>query len=129
VVCVNTPLVLKGRRELAESLLPGPARPGLIQKASPAAVLGLLGYMHAARSWLLEVTVPVLVVQALQDRMTDPSSARLIHDLLGGDRKELWYCPGTHLALLQAGREGIFRRVVQFIDGLDGPSVVAGPNL
>lgn len=125
VVCINAPLYLSRPLDVIKKLVKGSSRPGDIQAASLGASLGLYQYIRRSRRWLHEVKVPVLVIQAHQDLTVNPASARLLYDGLGSRHRELWYCHGTHLAILEAGRERIFQRVHQFIESLEVEHVEA----
>ena len=66
------------------------------------------------------ITVPGIVIQAKDDALADPGSAKIIYDKISSKVKEL-YTPdsGEHNIILTEGRHEVFRRSAFFLKSLE----------
>lgn len=71
-------------------------------------------------SFLSSITVPGIIVQAKDDNIACPSSAKIIYDKISSEIKEL-YTPdtGEHSIILTEGRHEAFRRCAMFLEHLE----------
>ena len=77
---------------------------------------------------LSQVTCPVTIIQATDDPIVDPTSARLIHDRIGSKQKSLHMIPSHRHGILHEDIAGTQALVLALVGSLATPLVMAGPE-
>ncbi|KMS30267.1 carboxylesterase, partial [Staphylococcus aureus] len=67
-----------------------------------------------------EVLALILVIQAENDNIIDPHSAKYIYDHVDSDDKNIkWYSESGHVITIDKEKEQVFEDIYQFLDSLD----------
>ncbi len=72
---------------------------------------------------LPQVHCPVLILQASDDPVVEPSGALLIHEQLGSSLKMLYSVPADRHGILHEVTQGTYERLQGFLDSLTNPSI------
>jgi carboxylesterase len=78
--------------------------------------LRILQLIEDVKPELASVTVPTLIIQSQNDRVSAPSSGKYLYQHLGSDQKRLVYLPqGGHVIALSRERDEVVKLVEDFV--------------
>jgi carboxylesterase len=81
------------------------------------AVFELLILIRETQLAVLDVTEPIMIIQALDDETVDPESAKFIDKNVGSeDKKVIWYQKGTHVIIKDEEKEYVFKEIYDMME-------------